>query len=313
LFSKGTIRFGNRTPIRVGPVFTRVHMLKQSCDLEQPFVVFFDICQGQSPCLNGGTCQSEIPNYDDPSFSPKESSSINYECLCPKHFYGANCEESYYQMGYCINDGILVERLDPITQQTIEECLCPTGYNGTHCEINIDDCIHIDCSQHGLCIDGISNYTCSCYEGFYGAHCEQTNVETVLLQVASKSFASVAILLIAGIAGLVVASDIHTYLTRKKVKTISRVHTRPHTTSELFENSILLLGFDDAPIEMTDLSTVDRVHSVDNTTPSKQRSRQRRTQSRYQHISPKKHIRTAEKPFALKRPLSSNPVYETIM
>lgn len=289
-------------------MFTRVHMLKQSCDLEQPFVVFFDICQGQSPCLNGGTCHSEPPNYDDPSYSPKESSSVNYECICPKYFFGPNCEESQYQMGYCINDGLLVERINPKSQQTIEECLCPTGYNGTHCEINIDDCINIDCSRHGICVDGISNYTCSCFEGFYGSYCEQTHIETVLLQVASKSFASVAIMLIASIAGLVVASDIHTYLTRKKTKPISRISTkRPRGTSELFENSILLLGFGEAPIEMTDLSTVDRVPSL-----IKQPPRQRKPHSRYQHIANKKQTRTANKSSS-KRSFLSNPSYETIM
>lgn len=258
-----------------------------------------------------------MPNYDDPSFSQQDSSQINYQCICPVHVSGEHCQQSRYPMGYCLNGGSLIS----MNNQTIKQCLCTQGYQGHHCEDNIDNCINIDCSQHGVCQDGINNYTCSCFEGFYGDLCEEKSVETVLLQVASKSFATVAILLIAGIAGLVVASDIHTYLTRKKQKSPYNLSKIPRATSELFENSVLLLGFGDAPIEMTDLSTIDKekkpitttaTAAAAATTVAKQRTKNIKKQARYKHISQRRYTRTLERPLS-KRSLLSNPSYETIL
>ena len=60
----------------------------------------------------------------------------------------------------------------------------------------------------------------------------------MLLQVVSKSFAVVAMLLIASIAALVVASDIHTYVTRRKPQ----------------KQRSLLLGSDEIAIEMDHFS-----------------------------------------------------------
>lgn len=34
------------------------------------------------------------------------------------------------------------------------ECLCAAGTRGRHCEVNIDDCMNIDCLNGGECIDG---------------------------------------------------------------------------------------------------------------------------------------------------------------
>jgi hypothetical protein len=285
-------------------------MLKQSCDLDQPFTLFFDICQAQNPCLNGGTCKSHIPDYDNPSYSPQESSEINYQCICPLYISGEHCQYSKYPFGYCINSGTLIYTLDA-NNKSIEKCLCASGFQGHHCENNIDDCIGIRCSNHGICQDRINAYTCSCFDGFYGNECEQKNVQTVLLQVASKSFATVAILLIAGIAGLVVASDIHTYLTRKKETTHRRVYQFPRATSELFENSVLLLGFGDAPIEMRDLSTVNRGRKR-KTMAMRQHKVNKRRQTSYQQLPTRKYKRTVQK--TLPRDyLLSNPTDETIL
>ena len=280
-------------------------MLKQSCDLEQPFTLFFDICQGQNPCSNGGTCKSQMPNYDDPSYSQQSSSQINYQCICPLHISGETCQYSQYPFGYCMNDGTLISVVDPNNNQTIEQCLCPQGFDGHHCENNIDDCINIDCSKHGICQDDTNTYKCSCFDGFFGNLCEQRTVETVLLQVASKSFATVAIILIASIAALFLASDIHTYLTRKK----QRKPQLSPATSELFESSVLLLAFGDAPIEMSDLSTVDRRRKV---TTMIKRPINIRKQSKYQQLPNKDYMKTSEKPSS-KRSFLSNPSYETIL
>jgi hypothetical protein len=283
-------------------------MLKQSCDLDQPFTLFFDICQGQNPCLNGATCQSKVPDYDSPSYSQQESSQINYQCICPIDISGEHCQYSQYPYGYCINNGSLISTFDDSNNQSIKTCLCAPGFQGQHCQENIDDCINIHCSNHGICQDEISSYSCLCFNGFYGSECEQKNVETVLLQVVSKSFATVAILLIAAIAGLFVASDIHTYLTREKQKPPQRLNRLPRVTSELFENSVLLLGFGDAPIEMNDLSAADRSRA----STAKQRAKKMRTKATYHRLEERRYTKTSEKPPS-KRPLLSNRSYETIL
>lgn len=313
-FVSGTIRYGDRPPIRIGPVFTRVHMLKQSCDRDQPFTVFFDICQGQNPCLNGGTCQTQTPNYDDPSYIPKES-EISYKCICPMYVFGEQCEQSQYPMGYCINEGTLTYIVDSYNR-TIEKCLCAVGFEGEHCEENTDDCIGVRCSNHGICQDETNSYTCSCFDGYYGNQCEYKNVETVLLQVASKSFATVAIMLIAGIASLVVISDIHTYLTRKKEVVRRKVSRFPRASSELYESSVLLLGFGDAPIEMNEITNIrSRRRKKRPRPPSTSGKRQpvkKKRQTSNQRKTKKKYKKTSQTKSS-KNHTVTNPAYETIV
>lgn len=270
-------------------------MLKQSCDREQPLTLFFDICERQNPCLNGGKCLSIMPNYDDISYSHAEMGHIGYKCQCPIHVLGEHCQYLEYPLGYCLNGGTLFEIIDRFNK-TIKKCLCLRDFYGEHCEQNIDNCIGIECSNHGVCEDGIETYKCSCYDGFYGFNCERTNVQTVLLQVASRSFGVVAILLIICIAGLVVASDIHTYLTRKHERN-SLFNRIPRVTSELFENSVLLLGFSDAPIEMNDLT--NNIHRRKKVVTLNQRPMRRTTRYRrpirYRQLTTRRHLTTFSK------------------
>jgi hypothetical protein len=269
-------------------------MLKQSCDNEQPLTLFFDICERENPCINGGTCVSILPDYNDKSFVPTETGHIGYRCQCPVHASGEHCQKSEYPLGYCLNDGTLFQIFDRFNQ-SIETCICPRGFRGEHCEENIDNCIGIGCSDHGVCEDGIETYKCSCFDGFYGFHCERTNVQTVLIQTASRSFGVTAILLIASIASLVVASDIHTYLTRKQEKN-NLLHQIPRVTSELFENSVLLLGFSDAPIEMNDLSNVGiKKKPVVNKSRQTKRITRTRRHASYRQITRRRQLTTFPK------------------
>lgn len=294
LFFLGTIRYGNRSPIRIGAVFARVHMLKQSCDLEQPLTLFFDICERQNPCINDGKCVSVIPNYSAPSYYHSDVGDVGYKCECPLHTSGEHCQNLEYPLGYCLNGATLFQIYDRFNK-SIEKCICTTGFRGEHCEENIDNCIGITCSDQGICEDGIDKYTCSCFEGFFGINCERKHAQTVLIQAASRSFGVVAILLIVAIGGLVVASDIHTYLTNQN-KTYSLPNRMSRVSSELFENSVLLLGFSDAPIEMTDLSTI---RTGKKSTSFKQRhshrTNKKRKQAGYQQLSRKKTFQTVPK------------------
>jgi hypothetical protein len=287
-------------------------MLKQSCDREQPLALFFDLCERQNPCSSGGTCISIMPDYNDINYSPSETGHIGYKCNCPIHTSGEHCEHLEYPLGYCINGGTLFQIYDRYNK-SIEKCICSSGFYGKHCEGNIDNCIGIDCSHHGTCEDGIDKYTCSCYDGFYGLSCERTNVQTVILQAASRSFGVVAILLIAGIAGLVVASDIHTYLTRKHQKA-HLLYRTPRVTSELFENSVLLLGFSDAPIEMNDLATVaatKKTPVILKQRPIKRTTRYRRTAG-YRQLSRRRPFTTIPKSYT-RRHLLTHQYNQTIL
>ncbi|CAF4767381.1 unnamed protein product, partial [Rotaria sp. Silwood1] len=306
LSKAGTVRYGNRTPSHIGPVFTRLHMLRQSCDLDQPLRFFFDICQSENPCLNGGTCESLLPDYDNKFSSLKKTTEVHYQCICPLYITGEHCQYLRYPFGYCVNGGNLVEIVD-LNINSKQKCLCPQGFQGDHCEDNIDDCINIKCSNHGICLDDINSYRCSCFDGYYGNECEERRVEMLLIQVASKSFASVAILLIISIGCLVIASDIHTYLTRKQTKRY-RSNKIPRVASELFENSVLLLGFSDAPMEMSDLSAINIKRQ---SKKIKQYSMNIGKKSGYRSITRGKYIKTLRKPTS-KSYILSNPTYQKI-
>ncbi|CAF1127167.1 unnamed protein product [Adineta steineri] len=295
LSENGTIRYGNRTPIHIGPVFTRVHMLKHSCERNQPLLLYFDICQRQNPCTNNGTCVSIIPDYNDTSYTSSETGDIDYKCNCPLHTSGDHCQYLEYPFGFCLNGGTVYRTYD-IYNKSVEKCLCPIGFYGDYCEENVDNCIGISCSNHGICEDGINAYHCSCYDGFYGSHCERKKVQTVILQAASRSFGIIAILLIFAIAGLVIASDIHTYITRKHERSII-LNKLPRVTSEIFENSVLLLGFGDAPIEMNDLATNPIVQKRDKpkSRQIKRTTRNRKPPNSHRYIARRRRLVTLPK------------------
>ena len=244
----GTIRYGNRPPIQIGSVFARVHMLKTSCEREQPLVFFFDLCQRENPCFNGGTCQSLPPDYKDASLVPSQLAEVNYHCLCPSDTYGEHCQHRDYPFGYCMNGGTLLETVN-VDNRPQKFCMCPQGFFGDHCEQNKDDCDDVTCSNHGICHDGINNYTCECYDGYFGKICDQKNIETVILHAVSKSFAIVAISLIAAIALLFIISDIHTYLTRSE-RISGRTSRAQSTRPRVSRNEVSLLVSDDVILEM---------------------------------------------------------------
>ena len=53
---------------------------------------------------------------------------------------------------------------------------CSQGFEGETCEKNIDDCLGVNCSRNGRCVDGTNMLHCSCDLGFSGEFC-QTNVD----------------------------------------------------------------------------------------------------------------------------------------
>ena len=71
-------------------------------------------------------------------------------------------------------------------------CRCIPGFEGTNCQINIDECAlaattmstsvggsSMGPCKFGTCVDGINNYTCSCFPGYEGDECESEIDECV--------------------------------------------------------------------------------------------------------------------------------------
>ncbi|XP_061181064.1 uncharacterized protein LOC133189681 [Saccostrea echinata] len=110
-----------------------------------------DFCS-KGPCLNGGTCRSNLIDHW-------------YSCTCAPGHYGYNCEHNYSVCDSepCMNGGtcsVLYNR--PI-------CHCPAGYTGDFCEVPQSPCSCV----HGTCKTNTSGYYCQCFEGFAGQSCSQ--------------------------------------------------------------------------------------------------------------------------------------------
>ena len=51
------------------------------------------------------------------------------------------------------------------------QCVCDPGFTGDLCQINIDDCVGVNCTGNGQCVDGVNSFTCDeCITG-YGSSC----------------------------------------------------------------------------------------------------------------------------------------------
>ena len=53
-------------------------------------------------------------------------------------------------------------------------CICDPGFTGELCQTNVDDCVGVDCSGNGRCVDGVNNFTCECARGFSGPLCSES-------------------------------------------------------------------------------------------------------------------------------------------
>ncbi|KAK3579233.1 hypothetical protein CHS0354_033303 [Potamilus streckersoni] len=116
-----------------------------------------NLCTGNT-CRNGGNCTIEFHDY---------------YCVCPKGYYGRNCEleVNLCLSQPCYNGGTC--RSAPSGYN----CTCPTGTNGSRCEIIDNKCSQgTRCFNGGYCVNDFNQpggYSCICLSGFGGANCSQ--------------------------------------------------------------------------------------------------------------------------------------------
>ncbi|KAK0396624.1 hypothetical protein QR680_001791 [Steinernema hermaphroditum] len=107
-------------------------------------------------CTNGATCMDQVNSYS---------------CLCPPMFTGEFCEEKIElcskNFNPCQNAGKCTR-----SDKSSYVCHCAKGFRGLNCTENIDDCANNMCMNSGICVDGISSYSCKCLFGYTGKFCE---------------------------------------------------------------------------------------------------------------------------------------------
>ncbi|KAL9981343.1 hypothetical protein ACROYT_G010034 [Oculina patagonica] len=105
-----------------------------------------------SPCANGG-CVDGVNQYT---------------CDCHPGYTGVHCEIDIDECSSnpCLNEGVCVNEVNQFSCKN-----CTLGFTGVRCETNIDDCASNLC-VNGDCVDGVNQYTCSCYPGNTGVNCE---------------------------------------------------------------------------------------------------------------------------------------------
>ena len=91
-------------------------------------------------------------------------------------------------------------------------CICKSGWQGSHCQTKISYCEDVTCQNGGICQTSFLNYTCRCLgKAYSGQYCEITTVSTRVLQMVSKSFAYIAILVMISAAMLIIIMDVLKY------------------------------------------------------------------------------------------------------
>ncbi|XP_060601103.1 neurogenic locus notch homolog protein 2-like [Ruditapes philippinarum] len=110
-----------------------------------------DVCMS-APCKNSGACATDIKTAD-------------FKCTCKPLTYGKTCENI---IDLCDPDPCVNEHSYTCYKGL---CYCKPGFSGRGCETNINDCPLSACNDHGMCKDGVGNYTCECFGRYAGVNC----------------------------------------------------------------------------------------------------------------------------------------------
>ena len=175
-------------------------------------------CDAVHPCQNEGTCVND------------KTLLTGYQCQCSIGFIGSECQEDTRpcKPNTCFNNGIFRSKLTVNgslrvsavgmcmnTSNTDFNCTCPDGWSGVHCETRVNYCHDVICQNSGVCLSSFKNYTCRCLGSSYsGRHCETKQNTLVNLQIAAKSFASVAIACLITLLVVFITLDVLKYAFR---------------------------------------------------------------------------------------------------
>ena len=170
------------------------------------------------PCQNDATCFN------------RNRTAFAYTCLCPTGFVGGQCQfnRRLCQANTCWNNGkskrererkgrsnpsdYIIAGTCSETSNTTFACSCEIGWEDLHCQRQINYCTNITCLNNGVCRPSFRNYTCLCLKNTYsGEHCEITANQLIVLQIVSKSFAYVSIIVIISVAMFIVIMDVLKY------------------------------------------------------------------------------------------------------
>ena len=78
------------------------------------------------------------------------SMSLSFRVVCAENYFGPDCSR------YCASN-----------------CTCDPGYTGEFCH-ETDDCLGVNCSGNGVCLDDVDSFICQCETGYSGALCDET-------------------------------------------------------------------------------------------------------------------------------------------
>lgn len=137
------------------------------------FAIFIDDCV-VNPCEQGGTCFTQIEGHACQCIDQVFGHNCQYDCPCEQRAEclsinntHINSSGNVYVNGVFINDQYMT-----LDQNTKIACKCPPHYYGDKCQNTTLQCASSPCLNQGVCVEGISYFTCECTGDYEGKRCE---------------------------------------------------------------------------------------------------------------------------------------------